>query len=241
MAEVDAATGTVRVLDRDIPVPVEVRKAQSVAAVYRVDGDAVQAIVGEHGLTAARRDDGTGGISIAGVRYHDGDLGTYDELAIAYDVLDPTDPDAVVQLIAHLPVDGELTCAAGRGLWGFPKWVTDVRFLDDEDAVGIVLEDEGETVLSMRVPRTDALEMPDIEMPLVSLGAIEGKVQRTASTMRFGSAAMAIHPIELTLGERHPIARELRSLGLPDVAPELVTIVGASSSSWDLATDVTNA
>lgn len=238
MADVDAATGTVRVLDRDIPVPVQVRNASSVAAVYRVDGDAVQTIVEPHGLTAARREDGTGGLSIAGVRYHDGDLGAYDELAIAYDVLDPVDPEAVVQLIAHLPVDGELTCAAGRGLWGFPKWVTDVQYVDEADAIGVELAEDGETVLSLRVPRADAVEMPDIEMPLVSLGAIDGRVQRTVSTMRFGSAAMATQPIELTLGDQHAIALELRSLGLPELVPELVTIVGSSSSSWELATEV---
>jgi hypothetical protein len=229
---------SVRVLDQDIPVPVVVRKATSVAATYRVDGDAVQAIVGEHGLTAARRDDGTGGLSVAGVRYLDGDLGTYDELAIAYDVVDPDDPAGVAQLIAHLPVDGALTCAAGRGLWNFPKWVTDVRFIDEADEVGIVLEEEGETVLELRVPRRDAIELGDIEMPLVSLGAIEGKVQRTVSTMRFGGASMATGSAALTLGERHPLARELRALGLPEAQPETLTIVADSSSSWELATDV---
>ncbi len=229
---------TVTVLDQEIPVPVEVRHAMSMAVVLRVDGDAVQAAIADTGLTAARRDDGTGGLSIAGVRYLDGDLGTYDELAIAYDVTDPSDPATVAQLIAHLPVDGELTCAAGRGLWGFPKWVTDVRFIDEPDEVGIVLVEDGETVLEVRVPRADAIAMPDIEMPLVSLGAIDGKVRRTVCTMRFGEASMATGQVRMIIGEGHPIADELRSLGLPDVTPELVTIVGRSSSSWDLATDV---
>lgn len=229
---------TVTVLDQEIPVPVVVRSAQSVAAVYRVAGDAVQAAIADTGLTAARRDDGTGGISIAGVRYLDGDLGTYDELAIAYDVVDPEDPAGVAQLIAHLPVDGELTCAAGRGLWGFPKWVTDVRYVDDDGEVGVDLVEDGDVVLSLRAPRADAVAMPDVEMPLVSLGAIEGKVRRTVCTMVFGDAAMATGPATLTIGGGSALAEELRSLGLEGATPELVTIVDRSSSSWDLATDV---
>ena len=68
------------------------------------------------------------------VDYVDGDLGPYNEFGVCFLVEDPTTPPAsrldalrklmrgdARALIHRLPVDGDFTLAAGRGIWGFPK------------------------------------------------------------------------------------------------------------------------
>lgn len=227
---------TVTVGDTVLTLPIAVRSAVSLAATFRVDRAAADAVLAGTGLRAAAGDDGLAGLAIAGVRYLDSDLGTYDELAIGFDVegLGP-DEGTAVNYIHHLPVDGEFTCTAGRGIWGYPKWVTDVRFDDRTESQSISLTEDDEVVLRVTIPKADALPMGDVSYPLVSYSVLDGVIRRTVCDMAFEGMAMASGPVVVEVGERHPIARELRSLGLPGVAAQLGTTCVRSHSAWQLA------
>ena len=79
-------------------------------------------------------------MALAVCRYDDTDLDPYHEVAVSF-VVRPHDAPrlasgaqrtreffagAVGAYIHRLPVDQEFTCAAGRDIWGFPKWVTSI-------------------------------------------------------------------------------------------------------------------
>jgi hypothetical protein len=216
-----------------IAMPVEIRRARMASAGFVVPFDAAAALIQDTGLTPAR----TFGralsramppvmnramVSLAMVRYLDGDLGTYDELALAV-VVDPPagEPPATAAspatYIHRLPVSGEFTTEAGRGIWGFPKWVADLRV----DVVGGVAtadlrNADGSSCVSVAI-RRGRLRVParPLDMRCYSTAA-DGGLVRTAWTTRPGSLRMSVGSgCWLRIGDGHPFADELRLLRLP--------------------------
>src|SRR5665213_3402664 len=134
----DARTWTV--LGRTIGLPVEVRRAAQWGVQYLVPAAAAQQLVGPSGLEVTGPVPGRALMALAVCRYDDTDLDPYHEVAVSF-VVRPHDAPplasatqrtreffsgAIGAYIHRLPVDQEITCAAGRGIWGFPKWVTTI-------------------------------------------------------------------------------------------------------------------
>jgi hypothetical protein len=159
------------------------------------------------------------------MRYLDGDLGPYHELAVAFLVrhrgMEPA--SAVTKsaeiargfigaFIHQLPVNQEFTLEAGRDIWGFPKFLADI----DVDLAGPVarceLRHDGEHVLSLSVRR--GFTMPARGSSVDAYSHADGVLRRTAWSMQPTGVRGRPAGAELTLGD-HPIAKELRSLGLP--------------------------
>ena len=98
-----------------------------------------QRIVAPTGLEVTGPVPGRALVALAVCRYDDTDLGPYHEVAVSF-VVRPHDrpagsaaqrtrefaTGAIGAYIHRLPVDQEFTCAAGRDIWGFPKWVTSI-------------------------------------------------------------------------------------------------------------------
>src|SRR5262245_37069789 len=138
MTILDPLAGEPVVVDGEIvTLPVEVRSAKMVAATFLVDVNAAQQLIDYSGLrVAAQR--GKAMCTLSAVQYTDNDLGPYNEIAVAL-VVEPHDKKSdekvsmaggsVTVFIHKLPVNQEFTCHAGRGIWGFPKWVTDIAYI----------------------------------------------------------------------------------------------------------------
>jgi hypothetical protein len=184
--------------------------------------------------------------SIAAVQYTDNDLGPYNEIAVAF-VVEPHDGSAggssmtgdVTTFIHKLPVNQSFTCEAGRDIWGFPKWVTDITFTDRGRRTEAVLIDDGEFVLSLSVGR-GLLPMPARELPMSCYSHRDGVLRRTPWTNRVDDARVAPAGAQLELGTRHPMAAELRSLGLPK-RPIMSMSVGQLGATFGAAEVVTAA
>ena len=136
-------------LGRTIRLPVEVRRAAQWGVQYLVPADAAQSIVDPTGLEVTGPVPGRALVALAVCRYDDTDLDPYHEVAVSF-VVRPHDAPplassgqrareffsgAIGAYIHRLPVDQEFTCAAGRGIWGFPKWVTTID-IDEPAARG---------------------------------------------------------------------------------------------------------
>jgi hypothetical protein len=166
-------------------------------------------------------------------RYDDTDLDPYHEVAVsfvvrAHDAMVGASAlqrarefatGAIGVYIHRLPVDREFTCVAGRDIWGFPKWVTSIDIDEPSTArpragsgTSVRLVDDGVHVLTLGIAAGGRLRLPPRAPPSYSFA--DGVLRRTTwttssegTTGRFGGAT-------LTLGD-HPMADELRSLGLP--------------------------
>jgi hypothetical protein len=207
-----------------VALPVHVRDADSWAAQFVVPAGAAQDVVDPTGLEVAQPFPGRTIVNIAFVRYKDTDLYAYNELAVAFLVRAHDSKRAstaqknrefwsggVGVYIHQLPVTQGFTLEAGQRIWGYPKFLADIEITEDGKRVSCSLAHEGTYVLTLDVHGGGPIPLPMRDLPTYSLR--DGILRRTEwkyetkTKARFGGAT-------LELGS-HPIADELRSLGLP--------------------------
>ena len=226
----DAAPGASRASyffqGRAVTMPIEVRDASSAAATYLVDARVARSLLPSPELDVAELLPGRALFSIAAIDYRDNDLGDYDEISLAFFVRQRNAARGLPYLgtlrdflrgnvatwIWKLPVNQSFTREAGAGIWGFPKTV-DVIDLDDAGGrrrARLVMD--GRLVLTLSTPAHGRRTMADT--PTTTYTMIDGRLHRTCFTMGSREVGFGLGGAELTLGD-HPIADDLRRLGLP--------------------------
>jgi hypothetical protein len=208
---------------RRVALPVEVRDARCGSASFLVPAAAARRLMAQPALELAEPFPGRALLSIAGIEYRDNDLGTYNELAIAFLVrqgdrrplpLIGTTLDfmrgRLAAYIHRLPVTTAFSCAAGRDIWGFPKFVADVAFTDEQNRRTCTLKVDGDLVLSLTLRRGGRFRFRDARLDAV---AVHG-LQRTPFVSSGTGVGFRLGGATLTLGT-HSLADELRALGLP--------------------------
>jgi hypothetical protein len=210
-----------------VTIPVEVRSAKMVAATFLVDAEATQSLIDHTGLRAVSQR-GRAVCALSAVQYSDNDLGPYNELAVAF-VVEPHDAStggssaggwssmaagSVTTFIHRLPVNQEFTCHAGRQIWGFPKWVADITCTERGRRHDCVLIDEGELVLSLSIT-LGPIPVPAKPTEMSCYSWSDGALRRTSWITDPVSMSGRPGGAVLELGHGHPMADELRSLGLP--------------------------
>jgi hypothetical protein len=206
-------TDVVRVLDREVRLPVRVRHARSLMAGFPVPFAAARDLLAGTGIEPAPLPGGRTLCLLVGVDYVDGDLGRYGEVAVAFPVAERDDAPAGAY-IHQLPVDGEFTLAAGRGIWGFPKWMAEIDLQLGPRGGRCLLAEDGELILDLEV-RNRWLPLPERPADMTAWSNLDGTLRRTPFTGRARGVRGGPLGARLWLGERHPVARELRALGLP--------------------------
>ncbi|MGH0034929.1 MAG: acetoacetate decarboxylase family protein [Myxococcota bacterium] len=211
---------------REVTLPCIVRDAASGAATFVVRSAPARALVPPE-FEVVEIAPGRTLLALAIIDYRDNDLGDYDEVSITFFVRPRGAPKGVPYLgtivdffrqrlgsyIYKLPVNQSFTCEAGCTIWGFPKTVEKIDFDYTEDEARCRLEMDGQLVLDVTAPRGGDKEMPEREMATFTL--INGVAHRTASTMAGrGFGVFGGGRFRLELGG-HPIAQDLRALGLP--------------------------
>jgi Acetoacetate decarboxylase (ADC) len=233
-------TGPRTVMGRTVTAPVEVRRAGQWGVQYLVPAAAAQRLVAPTGLEVTGPVPGRALVALAVCRYDDTDLDPYREVAVSF-VVRPHDAPrpvsaagrvrefvsgAVGAYIHRLPVDREFSRSAGRDIWGFPKWVASIEI--DEPPVGaagsagsavgrgtgttVRLVDGGVHVLTLTVAGGGRLRLPTAAPPSYSFA--DGVLRRTTWTASAQGVAGRVGGATLVLGD-HPMADELRGLGLP--------------------------
>jgi hypothetical protein len=205
---------------RTVTMPAIVRDASTGNAIFVVPAQEAQRLVGD-GYTVVEMMPGQTQLVLGFVDYRDNDLGDYNEVMIVFMVRPSGQPDAPEgTFIYKLPVNQSFTCDAGRTIWGFPKSVERVEIAYTGDHATCRLEMGGRLVFSLTVPcgRAESGEAPDLEMTTYTYLSGRSAVRFTTG----GATAVSPGPdgVVLELGA-HPIADELRQLGLP--APAMMS------------------
>jgi hypothetical protein len=215
-----SAAESYQIQGRTVTLPAVVRDASSGSVMYMVDRGAAQKLIPAE-FEAIEAAPGKTQLTLVIIDYRDNDLGDYYEVGILFFVRPVGQPDAEVgSFIYKLPVNQSFTRDAGYQIWGFPKTVEKIDFDYADDRATCRLEMAGQHVFTLTVPRGGTGTTADTE----SLGytMIEGIAHRNAFT-RGGSGEQTVpggDGVELVLGD-HPLADELRDLGLPETAPLL--------------------
>src|SRR5690606_6428122 len=114
-----------------------------------------------------------------------------------------------------LPVNQSFTRDAGEGIWGFPKTVEQIEFEDAGGRRTCRLVMDGKHVLTLSVPRGGSRTLG--ETTLSTYSYIDGVLHRTRFKATASGVGFTLGGADLILGT-HPIADELRKLGLPRTA-----------------------
>lgn len=211
---------------RGMDLPCIVREASSFTATFLVPTSAAQALLPDDALTLLEFVPGRTLLSLACIDYVDNDLGDYQEVSIAFFVRESRHRQRLGYLgawrdfmrgriatyIHRLPVNQSFTCEAGRQLWGFPKTVEDIEFFVEEARVACSLRMDGQKVFSLSAKAGGKAKIPETAMRTYSY--IDGVLHVTPFQSSASEVGFGLGNMELELGD-HPVADELRSLGLP--------------------------
>ncbi len=213
-------SSTYEIQGQTVHVPAIVRDASSGTAMYMVDAAGGQGLIPD-AFEVVEAPPGQTQLTIVIVDYRDNDLGDYDEVGIVFFVRPAGNPEgAVGSYIYKLPVNQSFTCEAGFKIWGFPKTVEEIDFSYADDSATCSLTMAGQHVLTLTVPRGGDGSTPD--EAAVGYTLIEG-VPHQNEFVRGGEGDQMVpggEGVTLVLGD-HPLADELRGLGLETASPVL--------------------
>jgi hypothetical protein len=215
---------TYTIQGREVVLPLEVRDATAAVAYYWGSARAAQRLIDHTGLRIAQVLPGRTLCSIGAIVYRDNDLGPYNEIAVTFFVRGRNERSLPIagtaiglargtlgSYIHQLPVNGEFTCEAGQQIWGFPKFVTEINVSEANGKQTAVLRSDGRHVLTHRVRAGGGRAFQGRRQ--VSYAYRNGTLYRTPSTMSGEGVGARLGGATLELGD-HPLADELRSLGL---------------------------
>jgi hypothetical protein len=200
---------------RTVAIPVRVRRARSWFASFAVPFGAARDLIAYSGLVPATPVFGRALCSLAFVDYADGDLDPYHEFAVAILVCAPGEAGRkpAGAFIHQLPVDRSFTCEAGRAMWGFPKFIAGIDIRATGGSGGRCrLTHGGVPVLDLTIGR--GIPVPSRPTALDAFSCAGGVLRRTSWSLHGSGSRGRPGGARVTLGD-HPIADELRALGLP--------------------------
>jgi hypothetical protein len=249
LIDVTSAAQVHPIQGHEVALPVQIRDAAVASAMFAVPAAAAQAVIAYSGLEIAEVWRGRAICSLAFVRYADGDLGPYHEFAVAFLVRPPGTPPpsgglgrlrglrGVGAFIHWLPVNQEFTLECGRSIWGFPKELADMPM----DLAGRVkrcaVRFGGRTAVEVAVrpgaPMPGGAGAPKVD----AYSCLDGVTRRTPWTLTPSEVRMRPGGAKVVLGD-HPVAEELRSLGLDRARALSSTTVGHLSMTFDPAEEV---
>ncbi len=215
-----------RIDGQDVTLPVKVRKAANSFASFLVNAKAAQAWIAPSGLEVIEILPGKAIMQLVGVDYQENDLGDYNEAGISFYVREPGTKKGLpffgalrslmkgeaTSYIHRLPVDQPFTMHAGRYIWGYPKWMSDIDIEHNDEYFSTRWSDQGKLVFSFRAKAGGKAEMKNQQQP--SFGFRNGTLYKTVGVANGSGVKFALGGEAPTLGD-HPIADELRKLGLP--------------------------
>ncbi|MEN8158551.1 MAG: acetoacetate decarboxylase family protein [Myxococcota bacterium] len=228
---------------RKVTFPVEVRDASGAIAGFLVSSRAANRLVGD-AFEIVSFLPGRTLFMLGCIDYKDNDLGDYNEVAMNFFVRRKGASRGVPYLGAWLglgkgglpsyswkmPVNPSFTRDAGAIIWGFPKTIERIDFdYSREGRFHALLEMDGKKVFEIDLPRGGDKERP--AGPSIAYSYIEGVPHVTRFTQQTSElGAGGGKGVELRLGS-HPIADDLRSLGLPK-KPLMTTWAGKMVMSF---------
>lgn len=207
---------TYEIQGQQVTIPVEVRMARLVAATFTAPARAAQDLIEYSGLRVRRFASTLAVCSLAAIEYTDSDLGPYNEFALGIAVhAHDFRAGPMTTFIHRLPVNQPFACAAGRDIWGFPKWETDIAFVPRRMRTDVVVS-EGDDLIAGLAVRHSGIPIPTLPaLELACYSSRESVLRRTPWTMRLSDVSLRPGGATVAVGHEHPVADELRSLRFP--------------------------
>lgn len=204
----------------EIYFPVVVEDMNQLTLTYSVPRDAAQQLLPGDAFEVVETKPGEGMFVVSVVDYVTNPWGDYNEVNLGFIVALKADPTVSGAFVYRMPVNEEFTCKAGNQVMGLPKTVEDLAFDYSDGLVTVDLSMSGEHTMTVTFPD----QVPDMDAsPTETLTFSYLGGRPTAIPLEIEVGGAVIDPSQLTVELfDSDTAAELRRLGLPDVAPEMV-------------------
>jgi acetoacetate decarboxylase len=205
--------------------PVLYFRDDAFALFYTADMHAVEALMPAKSLHPVRLPGNRALVGVVAFNYLETSIGPYGEVGIIVPVVYGQKPPPLLlpallegrypgfgSLVIHLPVTNQTARDAGRGEWGYPKFVADMRFTITPEALTCDLSEGGRHILTLHVVR-QGFSLRD-KKPLTTFSVRNRNLIETVIPNK-GCFRMAVNPqgSYLKLGN-HEVAHGIADLGL---------------------------
>ncbi|WP_372863797.1 acetoacetate decarboxylase family protein [Spongiibacter sp.] len=212
---------------REVSLPVRVNDASMLMNIFAVDSKVAQSLIADTGFKVVKLWPGKALMQLLAVDYRENDLGDYNEAAIVFPVTTPGEsaPLPIVgalwrvlrgklaNYVYRMPVNQGFTTHAGRFIWGFPKWVTDVDIQIDEQQARARFTDDQQLVFEITAKAGGNISAGAQQAP--SLAVRNGRAWKTIGITEGEGLRFSLGGALPSIGDQHPLAKTLRELGLP--------------------------
>ncbi|EIM00588.1 hypothetical protein RHOFW104T7_02370 [Rhodanobacter thiooxydans] len=223
----------------EVDLPILYFDNSNMIPMFWVDHDKARAMLEPHALNAVRFAGGRALVAMGFYEYRHTAIGSYNEVGVAIAATPRGTPQPGFPLLSlfgsmdkphvgfhvvDLPVTTAVACSAGREIWGFPKFVTQIDFsLKGPDFAGTVVDPQSKTPMVTLAGRV-GLGIPGPLLDLVLYSTHDGKLLRTQVNTRGGARICLPGSIQLKVSDSdHPMAQRLRALGLQQARPAFVS------------------
>lgn len=224
-----------------VALPIMYYDASALYAFFLTGADRVAGVLGSPRLTPAVTFGGRSLVAVACYEYRDTSVGAYNEVGVAACVSVDGErlafggwPDLIATLtrpeqrrvgmhVLDLPVTTGAANAAGREIWGFPKFVTQIAYHHSGRRFDCTVAAPGGGTLMALGGRT-GLPVPVLPTSLALYSELDGQLLRSTVNARGRSWLASGRGLRLRApGGGHPMSRHLEVLGLDGCAPLAVT------------------
>lgn len=223
-------TAEFQIQGEQVRLPVEIRDAETIMAMFSVPAATAQSAIDYSGLQILPARPGRAVCALMFIEYKDGDLKQYLEFGVGFLVRQPGKPrsgavgDARSLLtgdsgvfVHRLPVTEEFTLEAGRTIWGFPKCLGDIAIHRSPSSTRGIVHLDGQLVADLRVAHGVKVPGAGISSALDTYSHLDDVTRRIPWQLKASETKLRPGGAHLLLGT-HPWADELRRLGLPHAA-----------------------
>ena len=228
----------------ELALPVHYTDGSALACIYRVDLAAARSVIADDWFEPLP----VGGKAMAqlmALEYRETSVGPYNELGLLVlarrsgsapstirTLLTPASVETAGWYAVSLPVTTGFACAAGRELWGFPKYVTRIDTEFVRDGAQVILGDE--LVVEHRARFGMKVSAPTY----VCFSALDGRIIRTVvpmeHTLRLGGA----RSVQVHVTGDGPTAQVAQRLGLDRLRPMMAARADQLKFALPLGTTV---
>ncbi len=230
----DVPQVTLKTSAGEAPFPILYYDATALLLFYWCDLVPASALLQGTGLTPVRFFNGRALAGMGWYEYRKTDIGPYNEVGLAVAAV-PEEQRLRLPLlqffrgsasrtlgfhILDLPVTTDIACAAGREMWGYPKFVTQIPFdiRNDEVSAAVLHPNSGEPIVRLSGRLRRSLAVPGFNLVLYS--NLENALLRT-EVVTTGTVQSSLWPkLRVQTGPgSHPMADRIRQLGLDGARP----------------------
>jgi len=163
-------------------------------------------------------------ISITTYQYRACDLGPYNEVGIGVPITIDEEtplftgilrktPQSPMTYTYHLPVTTEIARVVGAEFAGYPKFIADIEFVEENNWIECHLKAEGQHILTLRGRKLDLQRYPRFRLnPITYRRGYILRSEFVIDEREMGNSKRSAD-VKLDLGT-HPIADELREMNL---------------------------